>query len=139
MGRSKFIKALTLFSFISFIIAFLLYRTGSFDSYITVVDPSLQTSPNGGAIKTAKPDSLVTLPEMDSIQKLRMFSSKSMVLVDEKTPLFLPTKPKRKPVYTAPPVRMSSSKSGIIFPPSRIKLTIDSIKFDLEKIKRIKN
>jgi len=140
MGRSKFIKALTLFSFISFLTAFLLYRTGYFDDDVTVEDRSLQTSHNGGIITPAKADSLATLPEVDSAERLRMFSSKSMVLTDKKIKFPSTIKPMKKPVYTQP-IMWSGSKSGVVFPPPRprLQLVIDSIKFDLEKIKRMKN
>jgi len=139
MIRSKFIKALTLFSFISFLTAFLLYRTGYFDPYTTVEDPALQTSHNGGTITPAKPDSLVTMYKLDSAQMLRLSSSKSIVLVD-KNPIIFPTiKQPKKSVYTEKPIMWSGSKSGIIFTPPRVQLKIDSIKFDLEKIKRIKD
>ncbi|MGG9962911.1 hypothetical protein [Ferruginibacter sp. SUN106] len=138
--HSRLVKALTLFSFIFLITAFLLYRTGSFETYLSGKGSDLQTSHNGGTIKPARLDSL--LPStMDSSERLMMYSSKSMVLVDKKINLFdsIIKKKKKFPEWATPPVIMSSSKSGMIFTPKETKLAIDTPKFDIKKFKRLKN
>jgi hypothetical protein len=131
MRRSQFIKALTLFSSLSLLTAFLLYRTGYFDDYISVTDPGLQTSHNGGVITRAKQDSLASSPALDSAQRSRLFSSKP-------SPFLKTIIPSKKTVPIQPPVMWSGSKSGIMFQP-RTWPKFDTIKFDLKKIRGLKH
>lgn len=91
MKRSIFIKGLTLTCFLGLLISFVVYKSGGLDGYI---NSDLQTSPNGGALTASAKD---TTKKKDK-PKPRMSGSKSMVIMDED-------------------VRMSSSKSGIVFTP----------------------
>ncbi len=136
-------KAATLILFISLIGAFLLYCTGKLDKYFSPEKRSLQTSPNGGTINSVKKDTLVR-PNMDSLEKLRMYSSKSMTLVDPKlfdTPLTWKKAP-RKTKSTNPrkqPEVMSSSKSLILIKPDESFLRSDTTKRVIKKLKQKNN
>jgi hypothetical protein len=137
--HSRVIKALTLFSFTFLITAFLLYRTDSFDTYLSGKGSGLQTSHNGGVIKPARLDSTVE-SNMDSTERVMMYSSKSMVLIKKKVNFYDSIKKKEKvQQLVVPPVMMSGSKSGMIFTPKGTKLVIDTTKFDIKKFKRLKN
>lgn len=138
MKKSKFIKGLTLLSFVFFITFFLLYRVGKFDSYLSNKNPSLQASPNGGAINSMLID---TLPKIDSSERVMLSSTKSVIVINLKKYSFFDTLKKKKPrvVYVDPTktkeVRMSSSKSGKIFSPieppfTYVPVYIDSITYD---------
>lgn len=137
MQHSTLTKALTLLSSAFLITAFLMYRAGSFNAPLSAKKSQLQTSPNGGTIKPGKTDSLV-IPKMDSVSFLRMASSKSMVLIEPQPGFWDSIKPKRKTVSVKKTVTMSSSKSSIIFTP-RIDFNLDSIKFDIKKLRQTKN
>jgi hypothetical protein len=145
--HSRVIKALTLFSFTFLITAFLLYRTDSFDTYLSGKGSGLQTSHNGGVIKPARLDSTVESnmdstveSNMDSTERVMMYSSKSMVLIKKKVNFYDSIKKKEKvQQLVVPPVMMSGSKSGMIFTPKGTKLVIDTTKFDIKKFKRLKN
>ena len=82
MTSGTFIKGITLFGFVFLITSFLLYRVGRFDNFINDDSSPIQTSPNGAVINSAKADTLK--PQKDSLQKLRLSSSKSIVLIDKK-------------------------------------------------------
>lgn len=144
MQHSRFIKAITLFSSVFLTTAFLYYRSGGFEHQLQNNNSNLQTSHNGGVIRSAAKDSLIKIPEPDSAQRLLLYSSKSMVLTNTKLVFYDSVKSKQK---TKPPSlqikkaeMMSSSKSAIIFtPPSNIFFSLDSIKFDIKKIRQKKN
>lgn len=136
-------KAATLILFISLISVFLLYRTGKLDKYFSQEKRSLQTSPNGGTINSAKKDTVVK-PKMDSLDKLRMYSSKSMTLVDPKlfdTPLTWKkaTKPTRSTKPRKQTEVMSSSKSLILIKPDESFLRSDTTKREIKKFKQKNN
>ncbi|GAB2807682.1 hypothetical protein [Ferruginibacter profundus] len=136
---SRFTKALTLFSFTFLISAFLLYRSGNFDTYFSANGASLQTSHYGGTIKAAMLDSVLHVA-MDSSERLMLYSSKSMVLLKPRVNYYDSIKKKKKvQELPTPPVMMSSSKSGMIFTPKETKLFIDTTRFDIKKFKRLKN
>lgn len=143
MQKSYFIKAFILLSFISLITLFLLYRTGKFDKYVLNERSELQSSPNGGFIPSNKKDT--TKSKNYFADKLRLSSSKFIILSD-KTPSFLDSAKKRiKLPYIQPPNEqmMSSSKSAIIFTPitfkplKSIRFLIDSLNNDTTKNKKI--
>ena len=69
-------KVLALLSFATLITAFVLYRAGVFDKYITPGDPSLQTSPNGGAMNNNMKDTLPS-PKKDTTKEPRVMWSGS--------------------------------------------------------------
>lgn len=67
-------KILALLSFATLITTFVLYRAGVFDKYINPGDPSLQTSPNGGAMNNNKADTL-PLQKKDSALPVKLDST----------------------------------------------------------------
>jgi|GEM_PF-3901069 len=79
MKRSSLVKVITLSSFVFFIVAFLFFRSGAFDGYFYGSDPSVQTSPNGGAFGNRK--AIQRTPARDS-NRVRMSSSKSLIVYD---------------------------------------------------------
>jgi hypothetical protein len=121
MTRSNFIKPLTIFSSLSLVTLFLLYRTGFFVNDPQHIHSSLQTSPNGGTIQTAAADTL----KKDSTKKLLFPSSKSM-------PLPLPSLPTvSDPKYLLIPPKeiqlMTGSKSGaVVYRDTLFKKILDS-------------
>jgi hypothetical protein len=135
MKKSKLIQAFTLFSFIFFIIAFLLYRTGKFDRYFSNEKYQYQTSPNGGNVNSVKTDSLSSLKDYRT-KRTRLSSSKTVILTDDRLLLSdsirkitLADSVKRKNEV----IMMSSSKSGPVFKP--VKSEPAAIKFDPRKLK----
>jgi|GEM_PF-6434569 len=121
MPRSNFIKPLTIFSSLSLVTLFLLYRTGFFETQSNHSKSNLQTSPNGGTIQTAAADTL----KKDSTKKLLFPSSKSM-------PLPMPSlSPVTDPKYILIPEKelqlMTSSKSGaVVYRDTLFKKILDS-------------
>lgn len=133
MNRKTIFKGIALLNFIILITVFLLYRNGSFDRYIYGANERNLTSPNGGT--PAKVSKESTSKETDSLQNLRMASSKSMIIVDERKlrtdAIFIKldtTKPSLKPEEKR---LMYSSKSGMMVEPK-------SFPFDSSKVKQIK-
>lgn len=112
MQKTTLIKALTLTTFFGLLGLFLLYKTGNFDSYIYNDEDPIQSSHNGGAMKGNKKAKDSAQRRKDSLNRTRMYSSKSMVITDE--------------------IRMSSSKSGPVFTP---RAEADSAKKDTAKKK----
>lgn len=133
MNRKTIFKGIALLNFIVLITVFLLYRNGSFDRYIYGSNERNLTSPNGGTPAKVSKDS--TSKESDSLRNLRLASSKSMIIVDERKlrtdAVYIKpdtTKPGLKPEEKR---LMYSSKSGKIVDPK-------SIPFDSSKVKQIK-
>jgi hypothetical protein len=116
--KSLLIKGLTLAGFLSLIAIFLLYRTGKLDNYLPGNNSDLQTSPNGGAINAGD-----STPQRDSVERLRMFSSKVAIL------------PKPAPIIVRTPRKtqsemMSSSKSIVVIRDKPRQQQSDSLYFD---------
>ncbi len=137
MKHSKFIKAITLLSFVFFITLFLLYRTGKFDAFLSNEESPLQTF-NDNISHSSKIDTLI--PKKDSSQRLMFPSSKSIVLSDKRIGLrdslykknqSTPFKRKKSELM------MSSSKSGTIIKPIPFKKDKDSIRIDTISYKPI--
>jgi hypothetical protein len=133
MNRKTIFKGIALLNFIILITVFLLYRNGSLDHYIYGDNERNLTSPNGGTPAKISKDS--TSKKMDSARSLRLSSSKSIVIIDDRklrteafnlrfdsTKIRSGTEEKRI---------MYSSKSGLIVEPR-------SFSFDSSKIKRYK-
>lgn len=136
MTQSIFIKGLTLFSFVFLIGVFLIYRAGKFDTYLEINNSTLQTSHNGGAITSSKTDSLKS--KKDSTQKLRLSSSKSVVITGERYFFTNPINKKPK-TDSVKRLMLSSSKSAIIFKSfEKQKFKADSAKLDsiIKKLKK---
>ena len=137
MKKSPWIKALTLSSFLLFITAFVLYRSGKLDTWFDKEEPSIQTSHNGGSIADNTMDT--TKPVVpDTTPRLMMSSSKSMVLTD-KSKRYKDTIGLKKKVDSIKreTILMSSSKSGIIFKP--LSVNMDSVKTDTAKPRKQKH
>lgn len=120
MTRSNFIKPFTIFSSLSLVTLFLLYRTGFFVNDPQHIHSNLQTSPNGGTIQTAAADTL----KKDSTKKLLFPSSKSMPLpMPSLSPV---TDPKN--MFTEKELHlMTSSKSGaVVYRDTLFKKILDS-------------
>ena len=117
MNSGFFFKGLTLLGFVLLLTTFLLYRTGNFDVIIKNGLSPLQTSPNGAAINAAKADTLK--PKNDTLEKLRLSSSKSIILIEKKPTYFDSIKNKYKRGNNKVKERelLPGSKSAYIFRP----------------------
>ena len=80
MSKLKIIKGIALVNFFALLTIFLMYRNGSFDSFIHSGTKNSLASPNGGTLTKSTKDSSVK--KNDSLKKQRLSSSKSLVLVD---------------------------------------------------------
>jgi hypothetical protein len=101
-------KILALLSFITLITAFVLYRAGVFDKYLTGNSYSIQSSPNGGAMNNTTD----TLPQKnDSAQKAYA----------EKLKNIREGKSEKKDTPIKEPIMWSGSKSGRIISPEDFK------------------
>jgi hypothetical protein len=137
MKKSPWLKAFTLSSFLLFITAFVLYRSGELDAWFDKEEPSIQTSHNGVTIADNTMDT--TKPVVtDTARRLMMPSSKSMILTDKakrnKDTIGLK---KRIDSIKRETILMSSSKSGIIFKPLSVKM--DSVKTDTASVHKQKH
>lgn len=143
MKHAKLTKAATLLLFSSLICAFLLYRTGRLDTYFSGQsnNEDLQKSPNGGTINLYKKDTVPT-PYTDSLKRLRISSSKSVILTAPRTyDTALLRKAIEEQRALTPPKdkeRMSSSKSLIIVRPADYS-KFDTAKQDIKQLKRRNN
>ena len=128
MNSRFFFKGLTLFGFVFLLTSFLLYRTGKFDSIINNSLSPLQTSPNGAAINAANADTLK--PKNDTLEKLRLSSSKSIVLIEKKSTYFdsIKNKYKRDNNRVKEKELLPGSKSAYIFRPRHS--IVDSLRKD---------
>lgn len=81
MSKSAILKVATLFSSISLVLAFFLFRTGIFEKSDFNVH-RVHTSPNSGAVISVERD---TVP-VDTAALRILSSSKSIILVEPKTP-----------------------------------------------------
>lgn len=133
MNRKTIFKGIALLNFIVLITVFLLYRNGSFDRYMYGSNERNLTSPNGGTPAKVSKDSIPQ--KYDSLQSLRMSSSKSIVIMDE-----------RKLKTEAAKIKFDSSKIGLkseekrIMYSSKSGLIVEpkSFPFDSSKIKQNK-
>jgi hypothetical protein len=113
-------KILAVLSFVTLISAFVLYRAGVFDKYLTGKSYSIQSSPNGGAMNN-KTDTL-TPEKKDSAQKV--YAEKLKNIREGKS-----VKKDTIESATWDPLYWSGSKSGPIIKPSDFKKqTVDSTK-----------
>lgn len=108
---------------------------GKLDDLIPGKKTTLQTSPNGGSINTTKADTTKPLKK-DSTERLRLPSSKSMIMIDKKKPANSDSTKKNKEKKLKELEIMSSSKSAMIFRP-RIKSS-DTLKIDSLKNRKVK-
>ena len=138
MNHSPFIKGLTLLSFLSLISIFILYRMDKLNGFFKSEASPIQTSPNGGAVNTAKADTMKP-STIDSLRRLRMSSSKSILIFDKKPNLFDTIKRKYKPSTnkTETPLMFSGSKSGPIIRRDDIRFLLDSLKKDSLKNQKV--
>lgn len=129
---------MALLNFIILFTVFLLYRNGSFDSYLFNNKATNFTSPNGGVGAKQTADSLRA--RIDSIhkrQRTMLSSSKSLVTIDniqqiDSTPV-KPSAMEKEMIPGSKPEMMSSSKSALIID-TRISL-LDSLLKAKEKHK----
>jgi len=153
MKRSRlFIQIPTLLLFVSLIAAFLLYRTGKLDNWLSPDRGAVQGSPNGGVIGASGSDTIPT-PYTDSLRKLRMrmSSSKSMTLADPPVyDTFLLRKAmeeqnridsitNRNKQAGVTDQRMSSSKSLILVKPRKVVPRADTLVYDTTKTTKKKD
>lgn len=137
MKHSTIIKGLTLFSSIFLVLCFLFYRAGKLDGGLSKDSSANQTSPNGGTITSNKTDTLKS--KKDSTSRLRLSSSKSMVLAEPAPVTKFDTIARR--LQKAGPTKQTqflpSSKSGSVFDRDALsKIKIDSFKLDTTKKKK---
>lgn len=128
-------KGLTLFSSLSLVILFLLYRVGAFEKLFLSNPTGLQTSHNGGNINTSTIDT--TKLGKDTVKPLMLSSSKVLILTDKKPAFSGSLKNSFKDKYPKKETEiLSSSKSAIIFKPQPTgQLNIDSIKLKYDTLK----
>ena len=136
MNRKTIFKAIALINFVLLITVFLLYRNGSFDHYLYGSNERNLTSPNGGTPAKVSKDSIPK--KYDSLRSIRMSSSKSIVIMDERKLRteamyikFDSTKIRSKPEEKG---LMYSSKSGRIVTPR--SFSFDSSKIKLNKVSK---
>jgi hypothetical protein len=136
MNSRSITRGITLLGFVFLLTSFLLYRMGKFDVFINNNLSPVQTSPNGGAINTTTADT--SKPQKDSAERLRLSSSKSVVLI-EKKPLQVDSTKKKYGLDDKKMKEMellSSSKSGYVFKPrypAKDSLRKDSLKKQMLK------
>lgn len=137
MNMKIIFKGLALINFVVLVTLFLLFRNGSFNKYLN--NNKIFTSPNGGTPTKISNDTSAQIK--DTIQRPRLSSSKSLVIIDNLriendsskiTQDSIPFNPSEEDKTL-----MHSSKSGIIIDPKMIKL--DSIILKNEKSKKKKN
>jgi len=122
MIRTKFLKILTSIIFTSLTSAFILFRMGKFDEYLSAESSIVPTSNDNEVIAVDKTDTIPPL-QADSISNIIMSSSKSIVLIDKKR-RYLDTsgiKKKPAPVKLSKTEMLSSSKSAIMIDPEKKK------------------
>jgi hypothetical protein len=125
-----FIKVLTILSFMLFIILFLFYRTGRFDTFIGNKNLLLNNTNEINKIDTL-------IPKKDSGQKLMFPSSKSIILSKDNSSFADSLRKKyRQPASQRKQreLMMSSSKSGVIVKPIPFKMN-DSLRLGTLKYK----
>jgi hypothetical protein len=137
MDKTKIFKGLALFNFIALLTLFLFFRNDSFDKYFNS-DKNL-TSPNGGTPTKLSKDTITQ--KKDSLQRQRLSSSKSLVIIDNLKLDKDTTKITKDSItinLTEEEKRlMYSSKSGIIIDPKLFKP--DSLKLKPKNSKKKKN
>src|SRR5687767_12136030 len=93
MNKSNIFKFIAVVNFIALLTVFLFYRNGSFDSYLYNNTDNNFISPNGGVV--AKNNKDTTKAKTDSLQRQRISSSKSLVIIDNVKFKADTTKPKK--------------------------------------------
>ncbi|WP_153796020.1 hypothetical protein [Foetidibacter luteolus] len=133
MKYAKIIKPLTLMMFFCLVAVFIIYRTGGLNKYILKKEAAMQTSPNGGTLKTAKLDSLLKLRKSIPPKKKHiLYSSKSAIMVDESQ--IIPDSLEKS--YRLTPYRRHYDSTQIFYPLRQRKLMPDTTKKDTLKIKK---
>ena len=141
MKRSTIFKAIAVANFIVLFAIFLLYRNGSFDSYL-YNNTNNFTSPNGGVGAKQTVDSInARINSIHKSQNMRLSSSKSLVAIDylNRGPVLdstrvNPTDKEKEMMQRSKPEMMYSSKSGMIVQPKMFML--DSLLKEKEKQKK---
>jgi hypothetical protein len=140
MRKSKVFKFIAVVNFIALLTVFLLYRNGSLDKYIYNDANNNFTSPNGGV--GAKNNNASTKVKTDSLQRQRISSSKSLVIIDHVKLKADTTKHKKDTAHIKrkqEPIRMmSGSKSGPIIEPKLFNADSMYIELRPQKKKSIK-
>jgi hypothetical protein len=139
MSYTPLIKGLVLISFVSLISIFILYRMDRLNAFFKSEPSHIQASPNSDAFDSAKADTMQP-STIDSLQKLRMSSSKSILIFDKNPNLLDTIKRKYKPSANKNenPLMFSGSKSGPIIRQGDIRFFLDSLKKDSLKNQKIK-
>jgi hypothetical protein len=150
MNKRTIFKVIAVTNFVILSVVFLMFRNGSFNSYLYKDGDSNFTSSNGGVGTKYNVDSLKA--KIDSIQKVkkniqdvRLSSSKSLVAIDQmpwrppKNPakdsmLVYPRDNEKKMMTRSNPDIMYSSKSGLIIDPNL--MVLDSLLKEKEKQKK---
>lgn len=132
MERKSLRKLLALSSFFLLISLFVLFKSGSLGQFLSA---GMQTSPNGGAVNTIKADSTAKAKE-DSVSRLRMSSSKMLVIVDNRTAKKAKKQAHADSVARAKRMRMPGSKSAMILDPSVLNNADTLTKRDTAVIKQ---
>lgn len=137
MQRSKFVKTVTLASFVSWIILFLFYRSGKLDGYLPGSNSPADASVNANTIIAPKPDSVPV--KLDSTPMSLISSSKSIIIIrpaknkkNDSTKKKIPDSLKLK---LSPSSQQLDSEYFLIHPPAK---KIDTSSFFRNKKKKNK-
>lgn len=133
MKRSTIFKVIAVANFLALVSIFLLYRNGTFDSYLYKNSNNNFTSPNGGVGAKQITDSInARIDSMHRLQRVRLSSSKSLVTIDNMdrtsrldSTRVRPTDKEKEMMQRSKPEMIYSSKSGMIIEPNM--LTLDSL------------
>ena len=119
--KHKLIRFTAIMTFISLISAYVMYRSG-----IIADEDIIQLSPNGGVVNSVKTDTSAHKPNFDNMTI--MSSSKSMMVLDLQkiTKDTIQSNQEPDSVIKKRIEIMSSSKSGIIFPPHNKRDTAEA-------------
>lgn len=133
MTKVTFLKAITLFSSVSLVTLFLMYRTGVFDETDIA---SLQSSPNGGSMNNSIVND-TTPPKKDSTNPLRLSSSKVLILTDEERASLeiarLIADSTKDKAEQKPPAMFYGTKSGAVFKPKFDSSNSFKFRYDTSK------
>ena len=137
MKNSKLFKGLALLNFVGLLVAFLLYRNGSFENRFSKTASNEFTSSNGGVATKQSTDSIAS--KKKSLEESRLSSSKSMIIIDKFKFKADSIKPKKDLKKNKDIRIMSSSKSAIIIEPTFFLKDSSLIKkIEKDKVKKKK-
>lgn len=136
MNKKTIFKIIALTNFVVLFIVFLLFRNGSFDSFLYGNTNNNFTSPNGGVGAKQIADSVqARINSIHKSQRMRLSSSKSIVAIDDlhrvDSTRVKPTDKEKEGMQRSKPEMIYSSKSGMTVEPKM--LILDSLLKEKQK------